>query len=264
VGDLIPWKYVQPLGPDLTATKGSVKLTVAKSRLEEIHPEDMADILEELGREERISVFNALDSRAAAAALGATEPRVQREILASTSAERVAKIFAHLSAVEISEIISILPRNDSEEFLKILPEGVVSRVNGLITQHDVPASTMAVRRILRFPANLTVDESFTRFRQEAPDSLVTMYIYVVDDEKHLKGVIDINELLQANPETRLEDIMIKNVVWVEPNTKQSEVEALFRRYHFRAIPVLDESRRIVGAVREKDVFSRGDEIRLAR
>lgn len=261
---LIPWKYVQPLGADLSSTKGDLKLTVTKDRLGEIHPEDVADILEELGREERIHVFNALDSKAAAAALDAMEPKVQREILAAASADRVAQMFAHLSAVEIAEIISILPRDDADEFERLLSGDVAARVKDLINLHSVPASTMAVRRVLKFPGGMTVEQAFTRFRQEAPGSLVTMYVYIVDDEGRLKGVIDINELLQGNPGSRLEDLMTTNVVTVGSATNLGEVEALFRRYHFRAIPVVDEQGRMIGAIREKDAFTREDEVRLAR
>lgn len=260
----IPWKYVQPLGSDLTPTKGDVRLTVAKDRLGEVHPEDMADILEELSREERIHIFNALDSKAAAATLGATEPRIQREILASTSAERVTQMFTHLSAVEIADVISVLPPADAEELQKILTGDLASRVHELITRHDVPASVFAVRSVLQFPGDLTVEEAFTRFRKEAPNALVTMYIYIVDQEGHLSGVVDINELLQANTESRLEEIMTRNVVTVPPTIMRGAVEALFRRYRFRAIPVVDEDGKIVGAIREKDAFSTGDEIRLAR
>jgi CBS domain-containing protein len=260
----IPWKYVQPLGADLTATKGDVRLTVARERLGDIHPEDLADILEELGREDRIHLFNALDSKAAAATLGATEPRVQREILAGTSAERVAQIFAHLSAVEIAEVISILPKEDAEVVQKTLVGGKASRVQELVTQHDVPASTLVVHRFLQFPGDLSVEDAFTRFRKEAPSSMVTMYVYIVDEEGRLKGVLDINELLQANPESKLNEIMTSNVVTVAPSTSRGEVESLFRRYRFRAIPVVGADGKIEGVVREKDAFSTGDEIRLAR
>jgi len=260
----IPWKYVQPLSPDLTPTKGDVRLTVGKNRLGEIHPEDLADILEELDREERIHVFNVLDSKAAAATLGATEPRVQREILADTSVERVAQIFDHLSVVEIAEVISVLPRDEAEEFTKILSGSRAARVQELLTQHDVPASVLAVRRFLQFPGDLVVEDAFIKFRKEAPKTLVVMYIYVADSDGHLRGVIDINELLQANPESKLEDIMVKNVVTVAPETRRGTIEALFRRYRFRAIPVVDSDGKIVGVVREIDAFSTGDEIRLAR
>ncbi len=260
----IPWKYVQPLGSDLTATKGDVRLTVAKDRLGDIHPEDLADILEELDHEERIHVFSVLDSKAAAATLEATEPRVRREILARTTAERVAQIFNHLSAVEIAEVISMLPGSDADALLKTLSEERASRVQKLIEQHDVPASVLAVRRFLEFPGDLTVDDAFTRFRKEAPNSLVNMYIYVVDEKLRLRGVIDINELVQASPRSTLEEIMTKSVVTVAPSTRRTELETMFRRYRFRGIPVVDEDGKIVGVVREKDAFATDDEIRLSR
>ena len=60
-----------------------------------------------------------------------------------------------------------------------------------------------------------------------------MYIYVVDDNRRPRGVIDINELVQAPPNSKLEDIMTRNVVAVTPSTKRTELEALFRRYRFR-------------------------------
>jgi magnesium transporter len=252
--DVIPWRYVQPLPAELTSTKGDVKLTVTRQGLKDIHPEDLADILEELSHDERIHIFNALDSEVAADALEATEPRVQREILASTSAERAAQIFAHLSPVQIADIISILPREDSEEFLNILKGDVASKVHQLLSQHDVPASTLAMHCFLGFPGDITAEDAFSRFREEARTCDVTMYIYVVDGEQHLRGVIDINELLQADPKTKLEAIMTRNVVTVAPTAMRGEIEALFLKYRFRAIPVVDDSERVIGVIREKDVF----------
>jgi Mg/Co/Ni transporter MgtE len=76
--------------------------------------------------------------------------------------------------------------------------------------------------------------------------------------------IDINEILQSNPGSKLENIRVKDVITVAPSTKRVEVEAFFRRHRFRAIPVVGDSREIVGVVREKDAFSRGDEVRTTR
>ncbi len=252
--DIIPYRYVQPLGADLTDTEGDVKLTITKEGLRDIHSEDIADILEELDQEDRIHIFRALDSKTAAEALGATEPRVQREILAAVNPERVREIFSHMSPVEIAEIISVLPLDDAAEFQKILKPETASKVHEIITQHDVPARILAVRRFLGFPGDITVEEAFKRFREEARNSIVTMYVYVIDSEQHLKGVIDINELLQANPENKLEAIMTRNVVSVAPTTMRGDLEGLFSRYRFRAIPVADENNTLVGVVREKDVF----------
>lgn len=260
----IPWKYVQPLGSDLTDTTGNLKLTIRKSGLGEVHHEDLADILEELDREDRIHIFNALDTELAANTLGAAEPRVQREIVADvfsrtdrgqpSGVERIAKIFSHMSAAQVAEIVSVLPLEDAEELQKTLKPEVAGRVRELVASHDVPASLLAVHRFLAFPKDMRVEDVFRRFREVGRYSIVTMYVYVVDEENHLMGVLDINELLQADPQSKLVDIMTKNVIAVKPSTMRGTIEALFNRYHFRAIPVVDDNNIITGVVREIDVF----------
>ena len=255
----IPWKFVQPIGPDLTSTGGDVRLTVTREALGRIPPEDAADILEELGREERLTIFNALDTKAAALALEATEPRVQREIIADTEAARLGQIIAHLSPVEIADIVSILPDEDARELLGLLKGEVAIKVRSIVEEHEVPALTLAVRTFLEFPGEITVEEAFARFRREAPKCLVTMYLYVVDADRHVRGVVDINELLQADPTQRLEEIMTQGLVVVSPRTSWTQVLELFRKYRFRAIPVVDDSRKILGVIREKDAFVLEDE-----
>ena len=255
----IPWKYVQPVGPDLTSTAGDLRLTVTRDALSKIPPEDAADILEDLSREERLTIFNALDVRAAAHALEATEPRVRREIVADTEATRLGQILAHLSPVEIADIVSVLPEDDARDLLGMLKGEVATKVRLLVDEHEVPALTLAVRRFLEFPGELTVEDAFARFRAEAPKCLVTMYIYVVDGDRHLRGVVDINELLQADPARRLEEIMTQGLVVVSPSTMRTHVLELFRKYRFRAIPVVEHSRKILGVIREKDAFVLEDE-----
>ena len=255
----IHWKYVQPVGPDLTSTAGDVRLTVTRDALGKIPAEDAADILEELSREERLTLFNALDSKAAAHALEATEPRVQREIIADTEAARLGQIIVHLSPVEIADIVSILPDEDARALVDMLRGETATKVREIVQEHDVPVLTIAVRTFLEFPGELSVAAAFVRFREEAPKCLVTMYIYVIDADRHVRGVVDINELLQADPMQRLDEIMTQGLVVVSPRTKWTQVLELFRKYRFRAIPVVDDSRKILGVIREKDAFVLEDE-----
>jgi magnesium transporter len=252
---LVSWAYVQPL-ENLSSFSGDIHLRVLREKLVELPPMDLADVLEVMDREQRVQFFHALDNQTAAQVLGETEPRVQREILASTSSERVEQIFAHLSPAEIAEIISILPRDGSREILAALKGDIAPKVHQILTEYDVPVATIAVHRLLLFPGDLTVEDAFKRFRLQAPLSDVTMYVYVVSADQELRGVVDINELLQADPKNRLEQIKSRSVVTVSPSTMRDEVEAAFRKYHFRAIPIVDRSRHVVGAVRERDAFLR--------
>jgi CBS domain-containing protein len=249
----LSWSYIQPL-ENISSFSGDIRLKVLREKLAELPPVDLADVLEVLQDDDRTQLFASLDNQTAAEALDATEPRVQRQILSTTNIERIAQIFNHLSPMEIADMISVLPRGDSEELKQILNKEIAEKVNKIISEHDIPASTLSMHRYLAFPGNTLVEDAFMRFRKDAPNSDVTMYIYVVDNEGQLNGVIDINELLQADPETTLERIMTRNVVSVKPSTMRSELEAIFNKYHFRAVPIVDETRKIVGVVREKDTF----------
>jgi magnesium transporter len=249
----LSWSYIQPL-ENLSSFSGDIRLKVLREKLSELPPVDLADVLEVLEDDQRTELFASLDTETAAEALDATEPRVQRQILSTINVERITQVFSHLSPMEIADLISILPRGESEEIKQILSKEIAEKVNEIISKHDIPASTLALRRYLAFPGDTVVEVAFIRFRKEAPKSDVTMYIYVIDNEEKLIGVVDINELLQADPETTLEKIMTKNVVTVEPSTMRRELKEMFQKYRFRAIPVVDESRMIFGVVREKDAF----------
>ncbi len=252
---LVSWTLVQPL-ENLSSFSGDIHLRILKERLSELPPMDLADVLEVMDQEERVQVFHSLDNEKAAAVLDEIEPRVQREILAETSAERVEQIFAHLSPAEIAEIVAILPRDGSRHILEALKGDVAPKVHQLLTEYEAPVTAIAVHRLLLLPGELTVEEAFKRFRLQAPLCDVTMYVYVIGMDHELRGVVDINELLQADPRSRLEQIMTRTVVTLSPSSLRDEAEVLFRKYHFRAIPIVDRSRHVVGAVREKDAFLR--------
>ncbi len=252
---LISWTLIQPL-ENLSSFSGDIHLRVLREKLSELPPMDLADVLEVMDQEERVKVFHALDNEKAAMVLDEIEPRVQREILAETSAERVEQIFTHLSPAEIAEIIAILPRDGSRQILESLKGDIALKVHQILNEYEVPVAAIAVHRLLLLPGDLTVEEAFKRFRLQAPLCDVTMYVYVIGAEHELRGVVDINELLQADPRSRLEQIMTRTVVVLSPSSLRDEAEALFRKYHFRAIPIVDRSRHVVGAVREKDAYLR--------
>ncbi len=82
-----------------------------------------------------------------------------------------------------------------------------------------------------------------------------MYIYVVDAQDTLLGVIDLKELLQADDRALLKDIMIQNVISLNTTSTLKEASQSFARYDFRALPVTDEKNRIVGVIPYRDVMN---------
>ena len=89
----------------------------------------------------------------------------------------------------------------------------------------------------------------------ARDKDVIMYIYVVDEQETLLGVIDLKELLKADDQMHLRDIMIENVITLSTDSTLKEASQQFARYDFRALPVTDEEHRLVGVIPYRDVMN---------
>jgi magnesium transporter len=253
--DLLPWKYVQPLPTDIDRFHGNVKLTISREKIADIHPVDLADILEELSGDERMAVFNSLDTETAADTLEEAEPRVQRDLVASLRRERLAELFNTMTPAQIADILEILPRIDAEALKKALPTETEAKVSELINVHDVKLPSIATTRYLALPETATVRLALSRFRAKTRRYDVIMYVYVTTEDGTLKGVIDIRELIRARADESLKSIMTEQIVTLSPGDTLADGASEFSKYGFRALPMVDENRKLLGVIRYKDLLS---------
>jgi len=134
--DTIPWSYVQPLPPQMGSFEGNLKLNVEKSKLADIHPVDLADILEELEPHHRLAIFNQLDTGHASETLEETEPRVQRQLVAALSAERAAQLVDEMTPAQAADILAVLPVATSEAILKLIDQENAVKIRAIMGRHD--------------------------------------------------------------------------------------------------------------------------------
>ncbi len=253
--ELLPWKYVQSLPTDIDRFRGNVKLTVSREKISDIHPADLADILEELSGEERMAVFNTLDTETAADALEEAEPRVQRELVASLRRDRLAELFHTMTPAQIADILEILPRVDAEALKKSLSVEEAQKVSELLDAHDVKLPSLATGGFLALPDSALVRQALTKLRSKTKRYDVIMYVYVTTAEGSLKGVVDIRELIQNRSDETLRNIMTEQVVTLAPTDTLADAASEFSKYGFRALPMVDENRKLLGVVRYKDLLA---------
>jgi CBS domain-containing protein len=251
--DLMPWQYVH-IPTDLGPLRGRVRLNIQREKLKDIHPVDLADIIEELGHEEGAQIFESLDTEKAADTLEEMESRVQRQLIKALRQERMRDIFKSMSGAQLADLFSILPIDETNRLMSHLEPEKAENVRKILSQREETIASLVTQTFLAFPGDMTVNEAFQAFRREAQDHDVIMYIYIVGVDNHLEGVIDIRELLKAEPEQLLRDIMAKNVISIESDDAKDDAIDIFKRYLFRAIPVVDKQDRIVGVIRIKDLF----------
>ena len=253
--DRVSWLYVQPLPEHLGSFAGNIKLKVPKAGLGEIHPVDLADMLEELEGGQRVALFNALDAEQASDTLEEVEPRVQRELIRAIEKERAAALINDMTPAQAADILAILPRDQAGAILKLLDGDKSSKVEHIIDEHDEQILFYGSPEIIKLPPTTLAADVLDRYRELAKDKEVVMYVYITDATGTLKGVVDIREMVAAEPGQTLGDIMTEHVISLPKDATLRDAALIFERYNFRALPITDDNDQLLGAISSRDVRS---------
>jgi len=249
----VSWLYVQPLPEQLGSFAGNIKLKIPKAELNEIHPADLADILEELEGGQRVALFNALDTEQASDTLEEVEPRVQRELIHAIEEERAATLINEMSPAQAADVLAILPRDEAGAILKLIDRDKSFKVEHIIGEHNEQILLYASPELIKLPASTPAAEVLDRYRELATGKHVVTYVYVTDVAGTLKGVVDLREIVAAEPGQTLGDIMTEHVIALPKDATLREAVMLFGRYNFRALPITDENDHLLGAVSSRDM-----------
>jgi Mg/Co/Ni transporter MgtE len=223
--------------------------------LSEIHPVDLADILEELDNEQRVMIFSELDTDQASDTLEEIDPNVQRELVSSLKRERVVQLINEMTPGQAADILSVLPASDAEEIILALDKENVKKIRAILDKQEETITDYATSEYIRFPPEMTAGQAIDRYASVAKGKDVIMYLYILDEDEHLLGVIDIKELLQAEDTKKLGEIMVFDYISLGPESTLKDARCMFDRYDFRSLPVTDEEKKMLGVVPYRDVMS---------
>ncbi len=249
----VSWMYVQPLPEHIGSFSGSVKLKVLKDKLHDIHPVDLADILEELDSHQRMAIFSELEPEHASDTLEEIEPRVQRELISAMKLEAAAKLINEMSPAQAADILAILPTAEADAILKLIDKDSAPTVQQIIEGHDENILLFATQQYVKMPESAPVGDVLKDYREIVRNMDVDMYVYVTDAKDTLRGVVDLRELIAAEPGQIIGEIMTDNVISLNPDETLQDAVDMFGRYGFRAIPVTDNEERLLGVVSFDDI-----------
>ncbi len=249
----VSWLYVQPLPGHLGTFRGHVKLNVLKESISDIHPVDLANILEELEGEQRLAVFKELDPERASDTLEEVEPRVQRELIRAIEKRYAAQLITAMSPAQAADILATLPSTEADELLQMIDKDSAAKVQKIIEQHDENILLFSTQKYIKKDTSASVSDVMADIRRIARDMDVIMYVYVTDEQGALTGVVDFRELITAEPDQTIGQIMTDNVISLSPGDTLSDAVDMFARYSFRAIPITDEQNFLVAVVSFNDI-----------
>ncbi|MGO9199088.1 MAG: CBS domain-containing protein [Limisphaerales bacterium] len=251
---LISWRYVQPLSVE-DHTKDIVTLSVAREQALELPGEDLADALEVLSGDEQQAMFAALDPDKAAEVLVEAEPRAKRQLIVFLREEKARLVLASMSVAQVADLFSDLPHEKVTELTKCLAPPRAARVQAVLSNAEVPASTLMSDRFQAFRKDTKVGDVLGTLRSTPYDRRNISYLYIVaGEEKTLLGLVDLRDLVTAREDTCLGELMISPVVTAERDALREDLAGMFAKYQFRMLPVVDAHDHLVGVVRYKDMM----------
>jgi CBS domain-containing protein len=252
--NLIAWDDMQALEPG--TNDGRIRLKVSHDKIARLHPVDIAEIVSQLSPQQRAEVFDALDMETVAETLAEVEPEMQVEILQQLDKERASDILAQMEPDDAADLLDDMPEHQSDELLEQMEPEEAEAINRLLAYDEDTAGGLMTTEFVAIPADLTCEQTIQRLREIAPRAEMIYYVYVVDEDERLVGVLSLRDLVVSPPETRIHSIMVKKVIRVYLEDHADDIAQVIGRYNLLAAPVVDEDERLQGIITVDDTLER--------
>jgi len=249
---LISWNYIQTLEPKLT----TISLTVPRQMLAELHPADIADIISQVSHKEGATFFKDLDVDVAAEALSELKPETQVDIISEMDTDKAADIIEEMPPDEAADILSDLPVDKAKEILESIEKEEAEDIQELLSHEEDTAGGLMTNVFIAYPPETTVRKAIENFKRDAEVFETVYYIYVMDTNEKLFGVVSLRDMILADLDAKLSDIMATKLKTVTPETDEMEVAGIISKYNLLAIPVIDTEGFILGIVTIDDIIDR--------
>lgn len=246
----ITWESVQ----SLEMVDDSLKLTEPYGKLTKLHPADLADILEGLDTEARNKIFESLDKDLAADTLEALQPEIQADILSTINNIRAQEILDEMPNDEIADILDEMREEDAEKILINFSKDDEEEIRSLMDYEDEVVGSIMNKDFISFNVNITASETIEILRELQPEDEVIHYIYIVDEDKKLQGVISLRNLVLSAPVQKLKDIMDDTVIKIKDSQDIEEAVELALKYDLISLPVVDIEEKLCGIVIMNDII----------
>ena len=248
----ISWKYVQ-----LLSGSGLLHLSVSQKKLSHLHPADLADIIEDLSGRDRSAIFHALDAETAAETLEEIDPKIQKALIETIPVEKASDIVEEMSPSDAADLLGDLPEERAEEILEGMEQERAEDLRELLVHPDETAGGLMTTAYLSLTPGDKIEAAIGRLKAEAQNLDIMDYIFIVDEEEVLQGVVSIRDLLTAHSHQTLAQIQAARVVSVKLDEDQNEVVEAFAKYGFRALPVVDDEGHLKGVISFRSVLGIG-------
>ena len=225
-----------------------------KTKLKELPPPDVADLLEEIPTRDRVIMFRLLPKSMATDVFENLEAEAQKALLEAFSDAEAAPLLEEMSPDDRTELLEELPDRVTRRVLRLLSPEQRKIAQRLLAYPEDSVGRLMTPDFAKVRKQWTCREAIKHIRWLALNKETIYYLYVVDNENHLMGVVSLKDIVLAPQDNPLWELAENEPIHVLTNTDQEEAVQLLRRYDLQALPVVDSAKHLVGIVTFDDLM----------
>ena len=239
---------------ELTDLLDSRNMRTLKQRMEEMNEFDVAEFLSGIQDNRMPMVFRLLSKETAADVFANFEPPDQERIINSMTDSELAGIIEELFVDDAVDMMEELPANVVKRVMRSATPQTRALINQYLHYPEDSAGSIMTAEFVDLKKYMSVRESFARIRRIGEDKETIYICFVISAHRKLEGIVTVKDLLLADDDAVIEDLMDRNVIFATTTEDQESVSEKFSDYDLMALPVVDTEGRLVGIVTVDDII----------
>ncbi len=211
-------------------------------------PFDSADALEEFEPIEAGKLITELPTLTAVKIFESLRPRAIIEIVESLDDKDVEEIFKQMDTEDVVDVLERSTDDETDEILEILDKSTKLNIDRRLSYPEDSVGRQMSEEVAKISTGLTVKDALKELKSLHKNVEDLIYVYSVDKENRLTGVISFREIVFANEDDLIKNVMIQDPVFVNPSSDQEEAAGLIRQYELLALPVIDKDNKLIGQI----------------
>lgn len=226
-----------------------------KDLLMNMHVQDIADLLEHIGSPiNLVKVFKILPKDMGAEVFSYVDSDIQEKLVSALSDKELAYLIEEMYIDDAVDFVEEMPANIVERALKFSTKETRALINKFLKYKEDSAGSIMTTEFIDIKENMSCASALKRVKKVAENMETINVMYVTNAERILEGVVTIRDLLIADENLKVNEIMDDNVICAETDTDQEEIARLFKQYDILALPIVDKEHRLVGIITVDDVI----------
>ncbi|HLR65833.1 magnesium transporter [Virgibacillus alimentarius] len=225
----------------------------------DMHPYEQAMFFKDQPKNSRLQIYAYLSPEELSVIMENIELEDTEPFFSEMDPRFASMVFAEMAVDDAVDTLNEMDKDKVASFLAIMDHEAAEEIKQLLHYEEKTAGSIMTTEFVALYKTQTVKEAMHELKEIAPDAETIYYLYVLDSDKRLVGVLSLRDLIIAGEDTKIEEVMSEKVVSVSVGKDQEEIAKMMRDYDFLAVPVIDFQNHLLGIITVDDIMDVMDE-----